>query len=182
MKKLFLALVLLAGTLCTRAQKFYTKNGNISFNSKTNIENIAASSNQVTAIIVPATGDIQFSVLVNTFHFEKALMEEHFNETYMESSKYPKASFKGKIDDISKVNFTKDGAYAVTVTGDMTMHNVTKKTTTPGTVTIKAGKISATAQFIVKLADYKIDVPKVVRNNISETVTIKVACSFDQKM
>jgi polyisoprenoid-binding protein YceI len=182
MKKFFLAAAFIAGTLSTQAQKFFTKNGNISFNSKTAIENIAATSNQVTAVIVPATGDMQFSVLVTTFHFEKALMEEHFNETYMESNKYPKASFKGKIDDISKVNFTKDGTYAITVTGDMTMHNVTKKTTTPGSVTIKAGKISAAAQFIVKLADYKIDVPKVVRNNISETVTIKVACNYDQKM
>jgi polyisoprenoid-binding protein YceI len=182
MKRFFLAALFITIITGAQAQKFYTKNGNISFNSKTDIENIAASSNQVTAVIVPATGDMQFSVLVNTFHFEKALMEEHFNETYMESDKYPKASFKGKIDDISKVNFTKDGTYNVTVTGDMTMHNVTKKTTTPGTVTIKAGKIAAAAQFIVKLADYKIDVPKVVRNNISETVTIKVACSYDQKM
>ncbi len=182
MKKIFLAAAIIAGTLSTKAQKFYTKNGNISFSSKTAIENIAASSNQVTAIIVPATGDMQFSVLVTTFHFEKALMEEHFNETYMESGKYPKASFKGKITDMAKVNFTKDGTYSVTVTGDMTMHNVTKKTTTTGTVTIKGGKISAASQFIIKLADYKIDVPKVVRNNISETVTIKVACNYDQKM
>jgi hypothetical protein len=182
MKQFFLAIMIIAATLSTQAQKFYTKNGNISFNSKTDIEKIAAISNQVMAVIVPATGDMQFSVLVNTFHFEKALMEEHFNETYMESSKYPKASFKGKITDLTKVNFTKDGTYAVTVSGDMTMHNVTQKTTTPGTVTIKGGKISATSQFIIKLADYKIDVPKVVRNNISETVTINVACNYDQKM
>jgi polyisoprenoid-binding protein YceI len=182
MKQLFLASVIFAGSLSTQAQKFYTKNGNISFSSKASLESIAASSNQVTAIIVPATGDMQFSVLVNTFHFEKALMEEHFNETYMESDKYPKASFKGKITDLTKVNFTKDGTYNVTVSGDLTMHNVTKKTTTPGTVTIKAGKIAAAAQFVVKLADYKIEVPKVVRNNIAETVTIKVICNYDQKM
>jgi YceI-like domain len=182
MKKILLAAAFIAGTIGTQAQKFYTKNGNISFNSKTDIEKIAATSNQVMAVIVPATGDMQFSVLVNTFHFEKALMEEHFNETYMESNKYPKASFKGKIDDISKVNFTKDGTYNVTVTGDLNMHNVTKKVTAPGTVTIKSGKIAATSQFTVKLADYKIDVPKVVRSNISETVTINVACSYDQKM
>jgi polyisoprenoid-binding protein YceI len=182
MKRVFLAALFITIITAVQAQKFYTKNGNISFNSKATLETIAATSNQVTAIVVPATGDMQFSVLVNTFHFEKALMEEHFNETYMESSKYPKASFKGKIDDISKVNFTKDGTYSVTVTGDMTMHNVTKKTTTPGTVTIKGGKISASSEFSIKLADYKISIPKVVKNNIAETVKIKVACSYDQKM
>jgi polyisoprenoid-binding protein YceI len=182
MKKIFLAALCIAAIPAAQAQKFYTKNGNISFNSKASLETIAATSNQVTAIIVPATGDMQFSVLVKTFHFEKALMEEHFNETYMESDKYPKAGFKGKIADLSKVNFAKDGTYPVSVTGDLTLHNVTKKTTTPGTITIKGGKISGSAEFTIALADYKIDVPKVVRNNIAETVKVKVNCNYDQKM
>jgi polyisoprenoid-binding protein YceI len=182
MKKFFLAAAIIAGTLSTQAQKFYTKNGNISFNSKASVETIAASSNQVTSVLVPATGDLQFSVLIKSFHFEKALMEEHFNETYLESDKYPKATFKGKIADASKVNFTKDGTYNVSVTGELTMHNVTQKTTTAGTITIKGGKISAAAEFAVTLADYKIDIPKVVKNNIAEKVTIKVACNYDQKM
>jgi hypothetical protein len=182
MKKIIAAIVLFALAAGTQAQKFYTKNGNIAFNSKASLETIAATSNQVTAIIVPATGDMQFSVLVKTFHFEKALMEEHFNETYLESDKYPKASFKGKIADISKVNFTKDGTYAVSVSGDLTMHNVTKKVTVPGSIIIKSGKISSLAEFTVTLADYKIDVPKVVRNNIAETVKVKVSCNYDQKM
>jgi polyisoprenoid-binding protein YceI len=182
MKKIFLAAVFATAIAGAQAQKFYTKNGNIAFNSKASLETIAATSNQVTAIIVPATGDMQFSVLVKTFHFEKALMEEHFNETYMESDKYPKATFKGKIADLSKVNFTKDGTYAVSVTGDLTMHNVTKKTTTPGTITVKGGKISGSSEFTITLADYKIDIPKVVRNNIAETVKVNVNCSYDQKM
>jgi YceI-like domain len=182
MKKIILAAAIITAGLCVQAQKFYTKNGNISFSSKASLESIAANSNQVTAIIVPATGDMQFSVLVKSFHFEKALMEEHFNETYLESDKYPKATFKGKITDPAKVNFTKDGTYTVSVTGDLTLHNVIKKVTTPGTITIKGGKIESSAEFIVALADYKIDIPKVVKNNIAETVKIKVNCSYDQKM
>lgn len=181
MKQILLAIALLLAT-ATQAQKVFTKNGNINFNSKTSLETIDATSNQVTSALVPSTGELQFSVQVKSFHFKKALMEEHFNETYMESDKYPKSTFKGKITDVSKVNFTKDGTYNVTVSGDLNMHNVTQKVTTPGTITVKSGKISSAATFTVKLADYKIDIPNVVKNNISETVTIKVSCAYDQTM
>jgi hypothetical protein len=182
MKKFFLAIAFIGTVAAVQAQKVFTKNGSINFNSKTTMETIDATSNQVTSVLVPGTGDIQFSVQIKSFHFKKALMEEHFNETYMESDKYPKSTFKGKITDLSKVNFTKDGSYAVTVSGDLNLHNTTQKATTNGTITVKGGKISATASFVVKLADYKIDVPKVVRSNISETVTVTVNCAYDQKM
>jgi YceI-like domain len=181
MKKNIITTLVLLLAITAQAQRVFTKNGSINFNSKTTMETIDATSNQVTSVLLPNTGDIQFSVQIKSFHFKKALMEEHFNETYMESDKYPKATFKGKITDLSKVNFTKDGAYSVTVSGDLNMHNVTQKASTNGTVTVKGGKISASSSFVVKLADYKIDVPKVVRSNISETVTITVNCTYDQK-
>lgn len=181
MKKSIVTIIVLALAISAQAQRVFTKNGSINFNSKTTMETIDATSNQVTSVLLPNTGDIQFSVQIKSFHFKKALMEEHFNETYMESDKYPKATFKGKITDLSKVNFTKDGTYSVTVSGDLNMHNVTQKATTNGTITVKGGKVSANSSFVVKLADYKIDVPKVVRSNISETVTITVNCTYDQK-
>lgn len=181
MKKLLTCALILVST-ATMAQKVYTKNGNISFFSKSPLENISADNNQVMSVLNTQTGEMQFSVLIKGFHFEKALMEEHFNENYMESEKYPKSTFKGNISDISKVNFKKDGSYPVTVSGDLSIHGVTNKVSVPGTVTVKGGNISANSKFIIKLADYKISVPKVVRDNIAENIEITVDCSFDQKM
>ncbi len=164
------------------AQKYYTKNGSISFFSKTSLENIKADNNQVLSVLNAQTGEVQFSVLIKSFHFEKALMEEHFNENYLESEKFPKATFKGSITDIGRVNFGTDGMYTVPVSGDMTMHGVTKKVVTTATITIKAGKVSATSKFFVKLADYNISIPSIVKDNIAESVEVTVLSSFDQKM
>jgi hypothetical protein len=182
MKKLIIILIsILTVAQSANAQSYFTKNGKISFFSKTDIENIDAVSNQVVSVITPQTGSIAFSVLITGFQFKKALMQEHFNENYMESSKYPKATFKGTITDISKVDFTKDGSYNVSVTGDLNIHNVTNKVTVPGIITVKGGKISATTTFKVKLEDYKISVPKLVENNISKTIEIKVDCNYNPK-
>lgn len=109
-------------------------------------------------------------------------MEEHFNENYMESDKYPKAIFKGQVSDISKVDFNKEGSYAVAVNGDLTMHGVTNKITVPGTISIKSGLISAISSFKVKLADYKISIPKIVKDNIAESIDISVNCNYTQKL
>ena len=177
----FILITFLTSNLPTYAQSYLTKNGKISFFSKTDIENIDAVNNQVVSVINPQTSSIAFSVLITGFLFKKALMQEHFNENYMESSKYPKATFKGTIADISKINFTKDGSYNVTVTGDLNMHNVTNKITAPAVIMIKAGKISASTSFKIKLDDYKISVPKVVEGNISKTIDIKVDCNYVPK-
>lgn len=183
MKKALLICALATGSfLGASAQKIYTKNGFISFFSKTPMENIQADNNQVMSVLNTQTGDLQFSVLIKSFRFEKALMEEHFNENYMESEKFPKAGFKGSITDLNRVSFGADGQYTVTVSGDLTIHGVTNKVSTPGTITIKGGKISADARFNVKTADYNISIPKVVRDNIAESIEIKVSCNYDQKM
>jgi polyisoprenoid-binding protein YceI len=160
----------------------YTKNGNVSFFSKSPLENITAENNQVMSVLNQQTGEMQFSVLVKSFHFKKALMEEHFNENYMESNKFPKASFKGNIQDISKVNFTKDGTYTVVVTGDLTIHGVTNNVSAPGSITVKSGVANASSKFNVKLADYKISVPKLVKDNVAEQIDIAVSTVYDQKM
>lgn len=178
----FILIMFITAGFSVTAQKVYTKNGAISFFSKASIENISAENNQVMSVLVLPSGELQFSVLVKSFHFKKSLMEEHFNENYMESSKYPKATFKGKINDLSKVNFTTDGTYTVEVTGDLTMHGITNKTTTTGTITVSSGVITATSMFKVKLSDYKISIPKIVKDNIAEVVDVKVSCVYDKKL
>jgi len=182
MKKLILVLIIiLTGSQVIFGQSYLTKNGKISFFSKTDLENIDAVNNQVVSVITPQTGSIAFSVLINGFLFKKALMQEHFNENYMESAKYPKAGFKGTITDLGKVNFTMDGSYNITVTGDLSIHNVTNKITLPAVIIVKSGKISASTSFKVKLDDYKISVPKIVESNISKTIEIKVDCNYEPR-
>ena len=179
---LFSVAILFALTGTVNAQKYYTKNGNISFFSKTSMENIKADNNQVMAVLNTQNGDLQFSLLIKSFHFEKALMEEHFNENYMESEKFPKATFKGNITDMSRVSFITDGVYTVPVSGDMTLHGVTKKITTTGNITVKGGKVSAVSKFLIRIADYNITIPSVVKDNIAESIEVSINTSFDQKM
>lgn len=179
-----IAITLIALTLTTfaTAQKLYTKNGVTSFFSSTKMEDIKAENNQVLCVLNTQTGELQFSLLNKGFHFAKALMEEHFNENYMESNKFPKSTFKGTVADVSKVNFTKDGTYPVTVKGDLNIHGVTKNVSTAGNIVVKDGKATASSKFSVKLADYNISVPGAVKNNISESIEITVNCLLDQKM
>ena len=183
MKKInILVLILCTVYVNCTAQLYYTKNGKVSFFSSASLEDIKADNNQVISIINASTGDVQFSLLNNAFHFKKSVMELHFNESYMESTKYPKSSFKGKINDLSKVNFAVDGNYPVVVSGDLTIHGVTNKVSASGIVSVSAGIITATSKFPVKLTDYKISVPGVVRDNIAEVVDVNVSCVYDKKM
>jgi polyisoprenoid-binding protein YceI len=182
MKRITLSAVfalLLSASL--NAQQFFTKNGTISFFSKTPMENIDAKNSQVMSVLTLPSGDFKFSLMMKSFHFEKALMEEHFNENYVESEKYPKSTFNGKIADADKINLKKDGDYKVTVSGELTLHGVTQKITVPGVLTVKSGKLSATSTFSILLADYKVTVPKMVEANISKSIEISVNCAFEQK-
>lgn len=177
--------ILLATTLAfatvSNGQNFFTKNGMISFFSKSPLENISAINNQAVSVFNAATGDIKFSVIIKGFQFKKALMQEHFNENYMESGKYPKATFSGNIPNIGSVNFKKDGEYKVSVTGDVTIHGVTKKVTAPAVITIKQGHLVCASLFTVLLSDYNISIPKLVENNIAKTIEIKVDCNYEPK-
>jgi hypothetical protein len=164
-----------------RAQVYYTKNGKISFFSKAPLENISADNNQVLSVLNISTGALQFSLLNNAFHFPKAKMEDDFNENYIESDKYPKSTFKGTITDVSSFSSLKDGSYPVNVKGDLMIHGISKNITAPGTVTIKDGKISATSTFKVLLKDYKIGIPTIVTNKISESIEITVNCNYEKK-
>lgn len=173
------ALICTTITVCSFAQSlFITRNGKISFLSKTPIENIEAVNNEVTSLLDIEKGELVFAVLVKSFHFDKALMEEHFNENYLESSKFPKATFNGKILNLNKVNFKVSGTYEVEVGGDLTIHGVKQYQTATGTIIVSADKIEATSNLVIKLSDHKIEIPALVAEKISKTVEINVNCIY----
>jgi polyisoprenoid-binding protein YceI len=166
---------------CSYAQIHFTKNGKISFFSSALLEDIKADNNQVISIINTTTGEMQFSLLNNAFHFKKALMEEHFNDDYIESAKYPKSTFKGTISNLNGVNFGANGTYNVTVSGNLAIHGITKTVTVPGKITILSGKISASSTFKIKPKDYNISIPASVKNNIAENIELTINCSYEKK-
>jgi len=163
------------------SQIYYTKNGSISFFSKSVLEDIDADNNQVISVLNIETGIVQFSLFNNAFHFQKAKMEEDFNDNYIESNKYPKSTFNGTVTNIKDVNFNKDGSYPVIVNGDLTIHGVTKRITTQSTITINNGNVSATSSFKVLVKDYKINIPAIVSQKIAESIEVKVNCNYQKK-
>jgi polyisoprenoid-binding protein YceI len=161
-------------------QTYLTRNGNISFYSHTPLEDIKAQNNEAVSVLNAATGTIQFKVAVKSFHFAKTAMEEHFNtDDYMASSKYPKAGFDGKVDNIAAVDFSKDGSYAVTVSGNLTIRDVTKPVTAKGTIVIKNGKPTVTATFTVKRKDYNVTGESFVQKKIAEDIQVTVNCEYE---
>ena len=178
MKHIAILFFLLIAGYSANAQKYMTKNGFIGFYSHTPMEDIKADNNQVAGVLDAGTGEMVFQVLIKSFHFERALMQEHFNENYMESEKYPKATFKGKITDLSAVNFSKNGTYAVTVDGDLTIHNVTNKISIKGTIEVITGGINASSKFNIVPEDYKIEIPSVVREKISKKLEVTISMKY----
>ncbi|MGN6601095.1 MAG: YceI family protein [Ginsengibacter sp.] len=163
------------------SQLYYTKNGDISFFSKSVLQNIEADNNQVISVLNTQTGSMQFSLLNNAFEFEKAKMQEDFNDNYIESDKYPRSFFKGNITNLQAVNFGQDGTYNVNVSGDLTIHGVTKQIETPATINIKNGNISGKAVFHIHVKDYNIDIPTIVSKKIAENIEIRVNCTYQPK-
>ena len=176
---MFLALLLTGITSITlSAQKYYTKSGQISFHSDTPMEKIEAHNYKAVSVLDAATGAMEFSVLIKGFQFEKALMQEHFNENYMESNEFPKSIFKGKVTDLSGVDIDVDGEYPVNVIGELTIHGVTQSVETKGTMTVSGGALSASSSFEVAVADYGIEIPAVVADNIAKIVRIDVTLDY----
>jgi hypothetical protein len=181
MKKIaFLTLVAIGIAISGQAQKYVTKNGFIRFYSDAPVEKIEATNRQVNAAMDIVTGDFVFRVLMKSFIFEKALMQEHFNENYAESDKFPNATFLGKIINIKEVNASKDGIYPVTIDGKLTMHGETQQVSEKGTFEVKEGKLIGKAKFNILLSDYKISIPSTVVNNISKTIGITVEVVMDK--
>ncbi|MGN6400165.1 MAG: YceI family protein [Flavisolibacter sp.] len=181
MLKNFLFVVgLIAMSVTSQAQdKYFTKTGKIEFSSRASMEDIDAKNKTVAAILDTKTGALQFSALMKGFEFPKALMQEHFNENYVESDKYPKAEFKGSVTNNANIDYTKDGTYTAQVSGQLTIHGVTKNINTTGSFKVDGGKIDANAVFNVLVSDYKIKIPSIVKDKVSNTIKVTVDCRLE---
>ena len=179
MKKFLCLVLILEICLCSETQKrFFTKTGIVSFEASTPLETINPVNKSATSVIDITTGQIEFAVLIKGFEFSKALMQEHFNENYMESSRYPKSIFKGIITNLQSIAFSKDGTYPATVKGSLEIHGVKKEITVTGTITVSKDIIKSAAQFNVSISDYNISIPGVVRDKISKTAKVNVSCTY----
>ncbi|MFI5155581.1 MAG: YceI family protein [Chitinophagales bacterium] len=182
MKKItiFLTTIMLLSTATLLAQdKFYTKKGKIYFNASAKMEKVEATNRAVIAIMDSKTGNIQFAVMLKGFEFEKALMQEHFNENYVESDKYPKAEFTGQVINNADIKYSKDGTYPAKVKGKLSIHGQSKDVEATGSMEVKNGIIKLNADFDILLSDFKIDIPSLVSENISNKTRISVECLME---
>ena len=159
--------------------KYYTKNGRIQFESKAPLENIEAVNKSVTCVLDSKTGNVQFAVIMRGFEFAKALMQEHFNENYVESHKFPKAGFNGQVLNNDAINYTQDGVYPAKIRGKMTIQGETNDVEADGKITVKNGKIVASSDFRIQISDYKISIPNLVKDKVSNSVRIIVDCTLE---
>ncbi len=180
MKKIiFAALIIFTAQTSIAQLRYFTKTGSISFQAGTALEDIDGANKAATSVFDAGSGQLEFSLLVKGFEFKSALMQAHFNENYMESDKYPKSVFKGKIVNISTVNFKKPGEYPVTVKGTLEIHGVSKDVETTGMFKVLSDEtVTSSATFSVILDDYKIAIPGLVKDKISKTAKINVYCSY----
>lgn len=168
------ALLFIAGVSDVFSQNYITRNGMIHFYSEAPLENIEAVNRQVSSIVNAETGEFVFRVVMRSFNFEKALMQEHFNENYIESHKYPNATFQGMITNIDEIDFSENGEYDAAVEGDLTIRNKTHRISEAGTFVINGDEVTGTCSFMIKIADYDIEIPTAVIDNIAEEVEVTV--------
>jgi polyisoprenoid-binding protein YceI len=182
MKKLMIVLMVMTAAAVQAQTMYFTKNGKITFDatSPSSPEKVEATNVKAFSKLEASTGAMEFAVLMKAFTFEKALMQEHFNENYVESDTYPKANFKGNIVNISAVDLKKDGTYPVKVKGSLTMHGETKEVQADGSLTVKNGAITAgSSRFKINLKDYKIEIPSLVKDKVAEEAEIKVDINYE---
>lgn len=171
-KIIFSILLLIASFANLFAQKYTTKTGTLKFEASVpSFEEVAGENKTVSAVLEADKGNIAVLALVKGFRFKIALMEEHFNENYAESDKFPKATFTGKINgfDVNKLSST---ASEYTISGDLTFHGKTQKVSSKAKISKSGDKISITGNFELKPEDYDIKIPGTVRNKVAKTVTV----------
>ena len=168
---LLIILCLLA--LNAQAQdRYLTRSGHIKFFSSAPLEDIEAHNYKVLSVVDLAKGEIAVNMLIKAFEFEKKLMQEHFNENYMESGKYPKSTFQGSFEVPAGLKAMEDGSYALDVAGELLIHGVKQDMATKATLMVSGGTLSGEVVFKVKVKDYEIKIPKVVVRNIAEEVEV----------
>jgi polyisoprenoid-binding protein YceI len=154
--------------------RYATATGQTTFFSTAPIEDIEALNSKVAAIFELASGQLAFSMLMRDFQFKNTLMQEHFNENYAESEKYPRARFTGKLVTVPDEAQLRSGPQPVYVQGPLTIHGVKRKVRVPGTLQLRGNELVVTSKFNVAPADYKIKIPALVRNNIAKSIDISV--------
>lgn len=180
MKRLFsilLFFIMFEGPgICYSQEYFQTTNAKTRFYSSAPVEDIEAVSNEGISVINTQTGEISFQIKIRSYRFRKALMQEHFNENYMESHKYPNAAFKGKI--LEKLDFSSRVDQKVTIMGILDVHGVKKERNIPATITINDGEFILTSQFDVACKDHDIKIPKIFWKNIAEVIQVNVTAKY----
>lgn len=156
-------------------QKYVCDEGFIRFYSHATIEDITATNEKISSAFETGSGSIAFVVPINQFIFAKALMQEHFNEKYMESERYPRATFQGKIVGYDPGVTT---SQSVNAQGKLTIHGVTREVTVPGQIAKSEKGLTMNSKFMVELKDYEIDIPRLMWQNIAERVEVTLALSF----
>jgi len=180
MKPNILILLLVIFSVTSYGQDVYfTKTGTVIFDSSTPLETIHAENNQVTSFLKIADGELNFAGLIKSFKFKNALMEEHFNENYIESAKYPKAVFKGQILNWAAIDLDKEEAQEADLEGELTLHGVSKKITAKATLHPQNGEIQASCAFVVSAEDFEIKIPAVVRDKIAKEVSVSVNVNYE---
>ena len=179
MKKVLLILLVFSVTICVAQEKYLTKTGTVSFEASVpSFEEVAAKNSTVTAIINTSNGEFAALALVKGFRFKNALMEEHFNENYAESSKFPKATFKGTLKDFDFNNLKA----SYTINGDLEFHGVNKPFED---VTVNISENGSTlimsGNFKANPADFNIEIPSIVRKKIAETVDVSFSFELNKK-
>ena len=178
MNKVFFISFLLSSVFAK--ELYLTRSGNIDFFSSTPIEDIKAINNQVSCVLDRNNGQFAFQVPIKAFTFKNALMQEHFNESYLESDVYPKAVFKGKVLGWNNIELSKD-SLEVFIEGDLTIHGIKNKIKQSGKIWVSSGIIHGESAFSVKLVDYQVKVPKIVRENIAEVIKVNVKVKLSKK-
>jgi hypothetical protein len=169
---LLLLLILISTTFY--GQRYITKTAHVFFYSEAPLETIEAHNKQVNTALDTQNGNFVFKVLMKSFIFEKALMQEHFNENYVESDKFPNATFKGKVVNLDEIDFTKAGIYPAVVEGTLSIHGKSNPVKAKGEFEVSEGMIHSTSKFKIEIADYDISIPGAVTGKISEEIEITV--------
>lgn len=177
MKRVLITFVfaVLSVMLATAQSRYVTHTGKATIYSHTVAEDITADNNNVTGVIQPETGEIAISVPVQSFQFEKALMQEHFNQpNFMDSKQYPKINLKGKISNLSAIDFSKDGTYDAHITGDLTIRGTARPINEKAHITIKEGRVSVHCNFTINdISSYGVGKPMgKKKNNVADNIQV----------
>ena len=168
---------LMASTGFAQGKTYFTKTGKITFFSQATLEDIEARNSTATVMLESHKGAVQFAVQMNGFEFDKKAMQQHFNDSYVESEKFPKSEFVGHITNNKDINYHKDGSYNAKVKGKLTIHGVTKDVDADGTIKVSGGKLSLNSVFHVALADYNV---KTIKDKIADKIKVTVDCGLEE--